>query len=215
MLPQHLPRTHRGQGQSANAAVGQIRHLIWHLAATQWGGIGLVWDTLVGSPLPAHVQQMMGPSTFLNAPKCGSGAHHPTRLWQNLLPTEELEEAYATLNDLPHTVNELLDLAGFDSWHMPPGDTTKSTATPPPSRNTTPLQNKTHSCLPGGIGLVINDKTPLERRNPQITLPRSQGNPHGFHQGRHRGCGNRTRTAHSHPWPMHISQSLTLSSHSC
>ena len=42
MLPQHLPRTHRGQGQLvAHATVGQIRHLIQHLAAIQEGVLDL------------------------------------------------------------------------------------------------------------------------------------------------------------------------------
>jgi len=42
MLPQHLPRTHRGQWQSAHATVGHISCLIQHLAATQEGGVGFV-----------------------------------------------------------------------------------------------------------------------------------------------------------------------------
>ena len=71
---------------------------------------------------------MMGPSTVLNAPKCGSGAHRPTHLWQNLQSKEELNEAYSNLNDPPHTVDEILDLAGLGSWKMPLGDT----ANPPP-----------------------------------------------------------------------------------
>ena len=131
MLPQHLPRTHRGQGQSAQATVGQIRYLIQHLAATQEEGIGFVWDTPVISPLPTHVRQMMGPSTVLNAPKCGSEAHRPTHLWQNLLPTEELDEVYSNLNGPLHTVNEILDLAGLGAWTMPLGDTTISATNPP------------------------------------------------------------------------------------
>ncbi len=61
----------------------------------------------VGSPLPAHVQQMMRPSTVLNAPKCGSRAHRPTHLWQNLLPKEELNEVYSNMFDPPHTVNDM------------------------------------------------------------------------------------------------------------
>ena len=74
---------------------------------------------------------MMGPSTVINAPKCGSGAHRPTHLWQNLLPKEELDETYSNLKDPTHTVNEILDLAGLGSWKMPLGETTNSTATPP------------------------------------------------------------------------------------
>jgi hypothetical protein len=131
MLPRHLPRTHRRQGQPAQAAVGQIRYIIQHLAATQEDGIGFIWDTPVGSPLPAHVQQLMGPSTVLNAHKCGSGAHRPTHFWQNLLPKEELEEAYSNTTGPPHTVNEMLDHAGLSSWKRPLGDTTNSTANPP------------------------------------------------------------------------------------
>jgi len=93
MLPQHLPLIHLGQRVSAHATIGQISYLIQHLAATQEGGIGFIWDTPVGFPLPEHVLNMMGPSTVLNAPKCRSGAHRPIRIWQNLLPKEELDEA--------------------------------------------------------------------------------------------------------------------------
>ena len=62
-----------------------------------------------------------------------------------------------------------------------------------PPNNITPLQNRTHSSPPGGIGSVINGMTPLERRNPHITLPRSEGNSHGVHRWRHRGRGTHTR----------------------
>ncbi len=77
--------------------------------------MGFVWDTPVRAPLPTHIQRMMGPSTVLNAPNCGSGAHRPIHLWQNLLPLEELEEAYSMVNAPPHTVNEIMDLAGLGS----------------------------------------------------------------------------------------------------
>ena len=97
MLAQHLPRAHWGLGQLAHAIVSQICHLIRHLATTQRSGIGFVWDTPLGSPLPAHVQNMMGPPTVLNVPKCGLGSHRPTRIWQNLLPKEALDEAYSNL----------------------------------------------------------------------------------------------------------------------
>jgi len=90
MLTQHLPRAHMGQGQLAHATISQISCLIRHLDTTQGGGIGFVWDTPVGFPLPAHVQNMMGPSTVLNALKCGSGAHRPIRVWQNLLYLDKL-----------------------------------------------------------------------------------------------------------------------------
>ena len=71
-----------------------------HLAATQERGIGFVWDTPVRSPLRTHVQQKMGLSAVLNAPKCGSGLHRPTHLWQNLLPKEKLDEAYSNLTQV-------------------------------------------------------------------------------------------------------------------
>ena len=130
MLPQHLPRAHKGQWQSAHATTGQISCLIQHLAATPEGGIGFVWNIPVGSPLPAHVLSMMGACTVLNAPKCGSGAHRPTCIWQNLLPKEELDEAYSYMHDPPHTVNEILALAGLGPWHLPSRDTTNSNANP-------------------------------------------------------------------------------------
>ncbi len=34
-------------------------------------------------------------------PKCGSNAHRPTRIWQNLLIKEELENAYSKLGNPP------------------------------------------------------------------------------------------------------------------
>ena len=113
MIPQHFPKAHRGQEQSARATVGQIRYLIHQLAASREDGIEFVWDTPVGSPLPAHVKKMMGPSTVQYAPKCGSGTHRPTHLWQNLLPKEEMDEASSNLNYPPHMVNEMLNLAGL------------------------------------------------------------------------------------------------------
>ncbi len=97
MLTQHLPRTHRGNGQPAHATLQQTLRLIRHLASTQKGGIGFIWDTPVRYPLPAHIIAMMGPSTALNAPKCGSGAHRPTQIWQHLLPKATLDDAYANL----------------------------------------------------------------------------------------------------------------------
>ncbi len=59
MLTQHLPRAHNGQAHPAHAAISQIHRLIRHLATLQEGGIGFVWDTPVGSPLPAHISTMM------------------------------------------------------------------------------------------------------------------------------------------------------------
>ena len=115
MLAQHLPRAHKGQGQSAQATVSQICHLTRHLAKSQRGGIGFVWDNPLGYPLPAHVQNMMGPPTVLNAPKCGTEAHRPTRIWQNLLPKEALDEAYSNLPIPSRTVNDMLALAGLGS----------------------------------------------------------------------------------------------------
>jgi hypothetical protein len=73
----------------------------------------------------------MRPATVLNAPKCGSGAHRPTCVWQNLLPKETLDEAYSNLPAPSSTVNEMLALAGLGSWHMPSGDTSHSTNTHP------------------------------------------------------------------------------------
>jgi hypothetical protein len=120
MLAQHLPRAHKGLGQSDHATVSYICLLIRHLATSQRGGIGFVWGTPLGSPLPAHVQNVMGPSTVLNAPKCGSGGHHPTHIWQNLLPKETLDEAYSYRPIPTRTANDMLALAGLGSWHMPP-----------------------------------------------------------------------------------------------
>jgi len=98
---------------------------------------------------------------------------------------------------------------------MPLGDTTNSTANPPSPHHTTPLRKKTHASPSGEIGSVMNDKTLLERRNPQITLPRSEGDPHGLHRRRHRGRGINPRTTRPHPWTMHRSQFVTLGSLPC
>jgi hypothetical protein len=61
----------------------------------------------------------MGPSTVLNAHKCGSGAHRPTHIWQNLLPKEKLEEAYLHLSGLQRPINDILDQAGLNCWRLP------------------------------------------------------------------------------------------------
>ncbi len=50
MLAKHLPKTIRGSGQPAHATVLQIHGLIRHLATTQEGGLGFVWDTPFGPP---------------------------------------------------------------------------------------------------------------------------------------------------------------------
>jgi hypothetical protein len=120
MLAQHLPREHQGLRQSAHAHVSQICHLIRQLATTQESGIGFVCDAPLGSPLPAHIQDTMGLATVLNAPKCDSGAHRPTRVWQNLVPKETLDEAYSNLPVPSSKINDMLVLAGLGSWQMPP-----------------------------------------------------------------------------------------------
>jgi hypothetical protein len=72
MLAKHLPKTIRGSGQPSHATVFQIHDLIRHLATTQEGGLGFIWDIPFGPPLPAQIIDIMGPSTVLNAPKLGS-----------------------------------------------------------------------------------------------------------------------------------------------
>ena len=79
-----------------------------------------------------------------------------------------------------------------------------------PPHQTAPLRNNNHSSPPGGTGPIINDMTPLERRNPPVALPRSEGDPHGLHRWRHRGRGTYTRTTHPNDWTMHKSQYVTL-----
>ena len=111
MLTKHLPREHRGSGQPAHATIAQINYLIRHLATTQDDGLGYVWDAPYGPKLTPQVHALMGPSTVLIAPKCGSGAHRPTHIWQNLLPKEELEEAYLHLSGLQRPINDILDQA--------------------------------------------------------------------------------------------------------
>jgi hypothetical protein len=71
-----------------------------------------------------------GALEVLNASKYGSGAHRPTHVWQNLLPKEELDEAYSNLTDPPRTVNDVLDLVGLGGWRMPTEDTPNSLVNP-------------------------------------------------------------------------------------
>ena len=130
MLTQHLPRTIRGHGQPAHATLQQILRLIQHLDSNQHGGIVFIWDSPVIPPLPAHIIAMMGPSTVLNAPKCGSGAHRPTQIWQNLLPKATLDEAYANLTDPRLTIDDILEVAGLGKWQTPPRDASSTTGTP-------------------------------------------------------------------------------------
>ena len=113
MLAKHLPGDHRGCGHHAHATISQINHLIRYLATTQEGGMGYIRDAPYGPKLSPQVHALMGPSTVLNAPKCGSGAHRPTHMWQNLLPKEELEEAYLQLSGLQRPINDILDHAGL------------------------------------------------------------------------------------------------------
>jgi hypothetical protein len=86
MPAQHLARAQRGDGQPAQAALLQIVPLIQHLATSQSGGVGFIWDTSIRTLLPTRVLHIIGPSTVLNAPKCGSRAHRATHIWQNFLP---------------------------------------------------------------------------------------------------------------------------------
>jgi hypothetical protein len=58
----------------------------------------------------------MGTSTILNAPKCGSGAHRPTHLWQNFVTNSTLENAYNTLINTPRTVDDILATNGLGAW---------------------------------------------------------------------------------------------------
>jgi hypothetical protein len=157
MLVKHLPRTARGTGHPAHATVSKIHDLIRHLATTQEGGLGFVWNTPFGPPLPAHLIDMMGPSTVLNASKLGSGAHRHTRIWQILLPTAEIDATYAQLADNPRTINEILDLAGIDSWRMPTESTSTAQTNPPKAmprfrtRQTPPLRMDTGQTSLTGI----------------------------------------------------------------
>jgi hypothetical protein len=114
MLDKHLPKQHRGIGQPAHATISQINYLIRHLATTQTGGLGFIWDAPHGPKLTPLMQTLMGPSTILNAPKCGSWAHRPTHIWQNLLPREKLEAAYLQLSGLQRPINDILDQAGLN-----------------------------------------------------------------------------------------------------
>jgi hypothetical protein len=101
------------------------------------------------TPLPSHVIDMMRPSKVLYAPNLGSGAHCPTRIWQNLLPTSEIKAAYAQLPKNPRTINEILDLAGIDSWRMPTESISTAKTNPPKAmprfrtRQTPPLRMDT------------------------------------------------------------------------
>ena len=160
MLAKHLPKTIRGSGQPPHATVLQIHDLIHHLATTQEGGLGFVWDTPSGPPLPAQIKDIMGPSTVLDTPKLGSGAHRPTRIWQNLLPTAEIETAYAQLPENPHTINEILELAGIAAWRMPAEITSTNPAHPPKAlprfnpRQPPTLRMDTRHTSIGGLSLL-------------------------------------------------------------
>ncbi len=49
---------------------------------------------------------------------------------RNILPREELYEAYSNIRNHPHTVNDILDRAGLHLWRMPTGDTPASHDSP-------------------------------------------------------------------------------------
>jgi hypothetical protein len=123
---------------------------------------------------------MMGPSAVLNAPKLGSGAHRPSQIWQNLLPAAEIDTAYANLLDNPRTINEILDLAGIDSWRMPTESTSTAQINPPKAlphfrtRQTPPLQMDTGQTSLNG--LLLKDEALMP------PLPRGQRSPQGLHQ---------------------------------
>ena len=124
ILAQHLPCAHISGIQPAQAALLQLVRLTQHLTTTQPGGFGFIWDISVRTPLPAHVLHLMGPSSVLNASKCGSGAHRPTHIWQNFFPRPELEAAYKSLPNSPITLDAIMKTAGPEEWRAPrPADT--------------------------------------------------------------------------------------------
>jgi hypothetical protein len=132
------------------------------------------------SPLPTHIQNMMGPATILNAPKCGSNALRPTCIWQNLLPKEALDESYSNLPVPSRTVDDMLTLVGLGLRKMPPGDTSHPTNTYPialPRYGTRPSPHTTT----GNISPNADERTPRAWRDSHVPLSRSQGSPNGIH----------------------------------
>ena len=91
VLARHLSKAHRGKGGGGitpQAAITQLVRLIHHLATTQAEGVGFIWDITVKTLLPHPILAALGPSTAPNAPKCGSGAHRRTYIWQSLFPPQ-------------------------------------------------------------------------------------------------------------------------------
>ena len=87
------------------------------------------------------------------------------------LPKETLDEAYSNLPVSSRTVNDMLNLAGLGSWHMPPGDTSNSTNTPPsplPRFGTRPKpQSRAASLYALTFGLLMQGGT-LTSPSPEV-----------------------------------------------
>ena len=113
----------------------------------------------------------MGPSTVLNTSKCGSGAHRPTNIWQNLIPNEELEEAYFQLSGLQRPINDILDHAGLNCWRLPlPPNTVTSTLALPmalPRFSTRPPLIQAAHTQSSTTGLLWKDGT-LTPPSPEV-----------------------------------------------
>ena len=136
MLSPHFPRAHKKLGQYAHATTQQIVRLIHHLSSTQPGGIGFMWNNSLRSTLPSQVHSTMGPSTILNAPKCGSGAHRSTHLWQNFVTKSALEIAYNLLPSPPRTVDDILMTTSLGAWSTQDTSAMETSTRPPHSPST-------------------------------------------------------------------------------
>ena len=194
ILAQHLPRAHKGGVQPAQAALLKIVRLIQYLATTQTGGVGFISDTSVRISLPAHVVHTMGPSTVLNAPKCGSGAHRPPHILQNLLPQSELEAAYKSIPNPLKPVDAILAAAGLGEWRTPlPADPTVT------KQPRTMLRGAIDQTTPQYKRLTtVKGPTPT-RGDPNLSLPKGQRNPPRIHTRGYRSPRAHTRATNATP----------------
>ncbi len=106
-----------------------------YLSEAQPEGVGYLWNSSECHPASANTLTLMSQGNLLDSTQCGLGVRHNTRIWQNLLPRDNLEAEHARLRPSTHQVDAALKTAGLSNWStfpsLEPGDQLQPQYTPP------------------------------------------------------------------------------------
>jgi hypothetical protein len=101
-------------------AIKHIIQLTRSLYNTQTNKIGyLILNTPDVAQHP-HTKDWLGPIITLDGPPCGSGAHRPTKCFQNLTPNSTAQTNFNNLPTPTLTTNSRLKQANFHHWKTQP-----------------------------------------------------------------------------------------------